>query len=125
MKRSDERFTVKLPNGMRARIKASGNINGRTMNEEIVKSLVSAFPESEVSGRIIAAARIAIGATQDDIAAPSGISVSTLKRLEAGENIATNNRRSVVSVLEAAGVTFILKDAVGGDGFRLARKKSE
>lgn len=40
-----ERFIVRLPDGMRDRIKAAADANNRSMNAEIVATLQDAYPE--------------------------------------------------------------------------------
>lgn len=47
---SQDKFIVRLPDGMRERIKAKADENGRSMNAEIVARLVASFvTESEGS----------------------------------------------------------------------------
>lgn len=41
-----DRFIVRLPDGMRDRIKASAEVNNRSMNAEIVKRLENSFDSS-------------------------------------------------------------------------------
>lgn len=40
-----ERFQVRLPAGLRDRIKATAEANGRSMNTEIVSTLENAYPD--------------------------------------------------------------------------------
>jgi len=40
-----ERFQVRMPLGLRDRIKAASEAEGRSMNTEIVRALLRAFPE--------------------------------------------------------------------------------
>ncbi|MDE4303645.1 Arc family DNA-binding protein [Phaeobacter gallaeciensis] len=48
--RDSDRFIVRLPDGMRDRIKAAAAVGGRSMNAEIVRVLEAAFPEpAEIS----------------------------------------------------------------------------
>ena len=77
----------------------------------------------KVSIRQVKAARALLGWSQSELAARSGISEPTIKRLEAGDGV-LGGRQSTVdavrSTLEAAGVEFIAQDN-GGPGVRLAR----
>lgn len=76
-----------------------------------------------VTGRQIAAARALVGMQQSDLATASGISVPTLRRMEAETGPATgmrNNVRAVRSALESAGVEFIAENG-GGAGVRLRK----
>jgi len=43
-----DKFIVRLPNGMRERIKASASQNNRSMNAELVAVLAEKFPEPEL-----------------------------------------------------------------------------
>lgn len=43
--RESERFMLRLPDGMRDRIKAAAEANNRSMNAEIVAALTEKFPE--------------------------------------------------------------------------------
>jgi predicted transcriptional regulator len=70
----------------------------------------------KVSIRQIKAARELVGWTQDDAAANSGVSITTIKRLEAqdgplGGRVATGER--IIAALEAAGVEFTNGDQPG------------
>ncbi|MGO6787605.1 Arc family DNA-binding protein [Rhizobium ruizarguesonis] len=48
-----DQFQLRLPPGMRERIKAVGDRNGRSMNAEIVRALEMAFPEPvSISARL-------------------------------------------------------------------------
>lgn len=74
-----------------------------------------------ISGRQIAAARVLLGLGQAGLAEAAGISVPTLKRMEASDGPASgmlNNVRSVRAALEEAGIQFIPEDG-GGAGVRL------
>lgn len=42
---SQDKFVLRLPNGMRDRIKAAADENGRSMNSEIVATLLERYPE--------------------------------------------------------------------------------
>ena len=44
--RGSDQFVVRLPDGMRERIKRSAEASGRSMNAEIVSVLEAAFPPS-------------------------------------------------------------------------------
>lgn len=50
---SQDKFVVRLPDGMRDRIKAAADKNGRSMNAEIVDALVRMFPPPLKAGDII------------------------------------------------------------------------
>ena len=45
--RGSDKVIVRLPDGMRDRIKAAATVGGRSMNAEIVRVLEQAFPEPE------------------------------------------------------------------------------
>lgn len=78
---------------------------------------------SRVTGRQLAAARTLVGKTQSEIAQTSGISIPTLKRMEASDGLVAgipNNIKAVMAALEAAGVTFIASNGEG-PGVRLRR----
>jgi transcriptional regulator with XRE-family HTH domain len=73
----------------------------------------------------IKAARALLGLTQDDLAAGSGLSAQTIKRMEGlgtGRS-STDNVMAVKRALEAAGAVFIPENG-GGAGVRLAKPKS-
>ncbi len=42
-----ERFQIRLPPGLRDRIKATAEANGRSMNTEIVSTLAEAYPDPQ------------------------------------------------------------------------------
>lgn len=44
---SQDKFIIRLPNGMRERIKIAADANNRSMNAEIVASLREMYPEPE------------------------------------------------------------------------------
>jgi plasmid stability protein len=44
--RESDKFMLRLPDGMRERIKYSAEAHGRSMNAEIVQALEDAFPSS-------------------------------------------------------------------------------
>lgn len=69
------------------------------------------------------AARALIGWSQGDLARQLGVSVLTIKRLEAGApNVSDDMRRRAREALEVGGVQFIAEDN-GGAGVRLRAKK--
>ncbi|WOH47546.1 helix-turn-helix domain-containing protein [Bradyrhizobium sp. sBnM-33] len=79
----------------------------------------------KVSIRQIKAARALLGWSQDDLAVHSGISVPTIKRLEAtdgeiGGRVET--RKALVTTLQEAGIKF-LSDNDGGPGLRMAKRQ--
>ncbi|GAA0212419.1 hypothetical protein GCM10009081_28790 [Brevundimonas nasdae] len=43
--RASDQFPLRLPEGMRERIKTAAEVNGRSMNAEIVAALTEKFPE--------------------------------------------------------------------------------
>ncbi len=57
-----DKFMLRLPDGMRDRIKLAAERNGRSMNAEIVRALENAFPEEpsidDVAQDIIEAIRV-------------------------------------------------------------------
>lgn len=77
----------------------------------------------KVSVRQLKAARALVGVSQEDLAAASGVSIPTVKRLEAtdgdlGGRESTGER--LIAALEAAGVEFIDPNG-GGPGVRLRK----
>lgn len=48
-----ESFNIRLPQGMRERIKAAADINGRSMNAEIVTTLEERYPAAAVDVRAV------------------------------------------------------------------------
>lgn len=46
--RESDKFMLRLPDGMRERIKTVANENGRSMNAEIVHTLEKAYPEPPI-----------------------------------------------------------------------------
>ena len=80
----------------------------------------------KVSIRQVKAARALLGWSQEELAGAAGISVPTIKRLEAqdgplGGRLGTGSK--IRTALEAAGVEFIDENG-GGPGVRL-RKRSD
>ena len=79
----------------------------------------------KVSVRQVKAARALLGWSQDDLAAHSGVSVPTVKRLEAADgNVGgrTKTGEKLVAALEEAGVEFIEEDG-RGVGVRLTKRQ--
>jgi transcriptional regulator with XRE-family HTH domain len=66
-----------------------------------------------VQSRQIVAARGLLRWSQPDLASAAGISVSTIKRLEADKPVTAANRRATLAALEAAGVEFTNGDEPG------------
>jgi predicted transcriptional regulator len=78
----------------------------------------------KVSIRQIKAARALLGWSQEDLAANSGVSVPTIKRLEAADGDIggrAETGEALVTALEKAGVEFIAENG-GGSGVRLAKR---
>jgi predicted transcriptional regulator len=79
----------------------------------------------KVSIRQIKAARALVGWSQGDLADKAGISVPTIKRLEAAEGDIGGRAETgaaLVAALEKAGVEFIAENG-GGAGVRMKRRK--
>lgn len=79
----------------------------------------------KVSIRQIKAARALLGWSQDELAECSGISIPTIKRLEAAEGEfggRAETREAVVAALQKAGIEFIHENG-GGFGVRLAKRQ--
>ena len=75
----------------------------------------------------VKAARALLGWSQSDLAAASGVSLPTVKRLEAGDGDLGGRAATVAAIraaLEAAGVVFLDQNG-GGPGVRLARPRAE
>jgi transcriptional regulator with XRE-family HTH domain len=70
----------------------------------------------------IKAARVLLGWLQEDLAARSGVSLPTVKRLESNSKLRVSNdaRLKMEAALEAAGIEFTNGDA---PGLRLRRPK--
>lgn len=78
----------------------------------------------KVSIRQIKAARALLGWSQDDLANQSGVSVPTVKRLEAADGDVGGRAETgdaLVAALEKAGVEFIPENG-GGAGVRLRKR---
>jgi transcriptional regulator with XRE-family HTH domain len=79
----------------------------------------------KVSIRQIKAARALLGWSQDELATRSGISVPTIKRLEAADGEIggrTETREAVIAALKEAGIEFIPENG-GGAGLRIAKRQ--
>jgi transcriptional regulator with XRE-family HTH domain len=79
----------------------------------------------KVAIRQIKAARALLGWSQDDLAARSGISVPTIKRLEAAEGEVggrAETREALLSALKEGGIEFLPENG-GGIGVRLTRQQ--
>lgn len=50
---TDPQFKLRLPDGMRDRIKAAAEANNRSMNAEIVAALESCFPEPKSAADVV------------------------------------------------------------------------
>ena len=70
----------------------------------------------------IAAARVLLDITQIQLADLSGVSPSTVKRIEAGLPVTKANQAAVVGALEKAGAEFIAENG-GGAGVRLKKAR--
>ena len=70
-----------------------------------------------VTGRQIAAARAILSWSQPALAASSGVSLPTIRRIEATPGIPSSARRNVLAIiraLEAGGVSFVrTEDTIG------------
>lgn len=66
------------------------------------------------------AARALIGMTQADLAAASGVSLPTIKRIETGADAKVSTVDALRTALETAGVEFIPENG-GGAGVRLRK----
>lgn len=81
----------------------------------------------KVSIRQVKAARARLTWSQEDVARNSGVSVPTIKRLEASDGMIggrADTCERIVAALEAAGVIFIEENG-GGRGVRLGKAPSE
>jgi len=80
-----------------------------------------------VSIRQIKAARALLDWSQDDLASKSGISIPTIKRLEARDGFLGGSRKTserIFATFEAAGVEFIEENG-SGPGVRLRKSKTK
>lgn len=55
MRRTADKYIVRMPEGMRARIKSNAAVNHRTMNAEIVHHLTRALADEETKSPATAA----------------------------------------------------------------------
>lgn len=82
-----------------------------------------------MTGAQLRMARAAADLSRVDLAALSGVSPATIKRLEAGDGLAAGNARTVDALrraLEAAGATFLPENDAGpGVRWRRAPGKAE
>ena len=79
----------------------------------------------KVSIRQIKAARALLGWSQDDLASRSGLSIPTIKRLEAAEGDIggrEETREAIVGALQEGGIEFIAENG-GGIGIRLTKRQ--
>ena len=60
-----ERFQIRLPDGMRSRIRAAAAANGRSMNAEIIATLEAAYPPDRTIEDTIYFAKQILGEYQD------------------------------------------------------------
>jgi predicted transcriptional regulator len=80
----------------------------------------------KVSIRQVKAARALVGWSQEDLAHHSGVSVPTIKRLEASDGDVggrAETGEAIVTALREAGVEFILENG-GGAGARVAKRNA-
>jgi transcriptional regulator with XRE-family HTH domain len=81
----------------------------------------------KVSIRQVKAARSLLAWSQEDLATAAGISIPTIKRLEAQDGPLRGRDETAISIrsaLEAAGVEFIDENG-GGAGVRLKKKRQK
>jgi predicted transcriptional regulator len=81
----------------------------------------------KVSIRQVKAARSLLAWSQEDLAAAAGVSIPTVKRLEAQDGPLGGRDETgmkIRSALESAGVEFIDENG-GGPGVRLAKRRSK
>ena len=79
----------------------------------------------KVSIRQIKAARALLAWSQDDLAARSGLSIPTIKRLEAADGEIggrAETQEALISALQEGGIEFIPENG-GGIGVRLTRRQ--
>jgi transcriptional regulator with XRE-family HTH domain len=96
---------------------------GSSINSFDTESINQLMAESipKVSIRQVKAARVLLGWTQGKLAEVSGISIPTIKRLEASEGLLggrNDTASSIRAALEKAGIEFIDENG-GGSGVRL------
>lgn len=51
--RGSDQFALRMPDGMRERIKAVADANGRSMNAEIVSTLETVYPPKAIDVRVL------------------------------------------------------------------------
>jgi transcriptional regulator with XRE-family HTH domain len=81
----------------------------------------------KVSIRQLKAARTLIGWSQEELASAAGISLPTIKRLEAAEGMLGGRETTAQKIrhaLERAGIEFIDQNG-GGPGVRLSRPRAD
>jgi hypothetical protein len=76
-----ERFQVRLPLGMRDRIKAAAEANNRSMNAEIVATLEEKYPEPAVNAEDIAREYREIAMLALDPETPQSVSKTLIDRM--------------------------------------------
>jgi transcriptional regulator with XRE-family HTH domain len=69
-------------------------------------------------------ARAALGLTGKQLADMAGVSLNTVNRLEAGEELKENTIATIRTALEAAGVIFVDENGEG-PGVRLRKDKTD
>ncbi len=82
------------------------------------------MPEFEVFSEQIRAARALVRMSQDELVELSGVSIATIRRLEARDGPLPKRSSSgekIIEVLEGAGVVFTPSDKQKGQGVRLAK----
>ena len=75
-----------------------------------------------ITGEQIRAAREMLRMKQSELSSLSGLSIDTIKRIEAMRGMVsanTNTVTAIITVLQDQGITFITKDKDGGPGVRL------
>jgi transcriptional regulator with XRE-family HTH domain len=78
--------------------------------------------KTQISGRQVAAARVLIGVSREDLAVASGIPVTTLKRIEASGSAIFSGEENIAAVrnaLENFGAVFLFEEDGIGAGVRL------
>lgn len=70
------------------------------------------------------AARGLLNLTQDQLAKMSSVGLSTIKKVEKGETIATNNFKAIQEALERGGAIFIPSNG-DGPGVRLRKAATD
>lgn len=81
----------------------------------------------KVSIRQIKAARALLGWSQDDLAASAGVSIPTIKRLEASDDFLGGRAETSMKILRAlhsAGIEFLAENG-SGVGVRLRKPQSK